>query len=84
MGLGKPQPKKKRVYLGIAQITIWPPLVRKSGHFVAQIFCRKWENSLNSNFDFGNEYFDSDQGHRWFWDGILMEIKVNIGEIDEN
>ena len=58
--LGKPHPKKNRVYLGIAQIAIWPPLLRKSGHFVAQLFCRKWENSLNSNFDFGNEYFDSD------------------------
>ena len=52
--------KKNHVYLGIAQIGIWPPLLRKSGHFVAQNFCRKWENSLNSNFDFGNEYFDSD------------------------
>ena len=52
--------KKNHVYLGTAQIAIWPPLLRKSGHFVAQIFCRKLENSLNSNFDFGNEYFDSD------------------------
>ena len=41
---GSPTPKK-RVYLGIAQIAIWPPLLRKSGHFVAQMFCRKWENS---------------------------------------
>ena len=70
--------------MGIAQIAIWPPLMRKSGHLVAQIFCQKLENSLNSNFDFGNEYFDSDSGQRWFWNGILMEIKVNIGEIDEN
>ena len=53
--LGKPYPPKKRVYLGIAQIAM-----RKSGHFVAQIFCQKLENSLNSNFVFGNEYFDSD------------------------
>ena len=53
--------KKNPVYLGIAQIAIWPPpLLRKSGHFVAQFFCRKWENSLNNNFDFRNEYFDSD------------------------
>ena len=58
--LGKPHPKKKHVYLGIAQTAIWPPLLRKSRHFVAQIFCRKWENSLNSQCDFGNEYFDSD------------------------
>ena len=52
--------KKNHVYLGIAQIAIGPPLKRKSGHFVAQFFCRKWENSLNSNFDFRNEYFDRD------------------------
>ena len=39
--LGKPQPKKNHVYLGIAQIAIWPPLLRKSGHFVAHFFCRK-------------------------------------------
>ena len=58
--LGKPLPKKTHVYLGIAQIAIWPPLKRKSGHFVAQFFCQKWENSLNSNFDFRNEYFDRD------------------------
>ena len=38
-------PPKKRVYLGIAQIAIWPPLVRKFGNFVAQLFCRKWDNS---------------------------------------
>ena len=57
--LGKPHPKK-RVFLGIAQIAIWPPLLHKSGHFVAQILCRKWENSWNSIFDFGSEYFDSD------------------------
>ena len=46
--------------MGIAQIAIWPPQLRKSGHFVAQFVCQKWENSLKSNFDFGNEYFDSD------------------------
>ena len=49
--------------MGIAQIAIWPPLLRKSGHFVAQFVCRKWKNSLNINFEFltfGNEYFDSD------------------------
>ena len=56
---GKPHPKN-HVYLGIAQVAIWPPLLRKSGHFVARIFCEKWENSVNNNFDFGNEYFDSD------------------------
>ena len=59
MSIREAPPKKKRVYLGIAQIAIWPPLLRKSGHFVAQFFCQKWENSLNNNFDFGNEYFDS-------------------------
>ena len=58
--LGKPHPKKYRVYLGIAQIAIWPPLLRKSGHFVAQFFWRKLENSFNSHFDFWNEYFDTD------------------------
>ena len=30
------------------------------GHFAAQIFCQKWDNSLNSSFDFGKEYFDND------------------------
>ena len=51
--------------------------------FVAQIFRRKWGNCFNSNFYFvfWNEYFDSDYGQSWFWDGILMEIIVNIGEI---
>ena len=34
--LGKPHPKKNRVYLGIAQFAIWPPLLRKSGHFIAE------------------------------------------------
>ena len=53
-------PAKKNVYLGIAQIAIWPTLLRKSGHFVAQIFCQRIENSLNSSFDFENEYFDSE------------------------
>ena len=66
--------------MGIAQIAIWPPLLRNFGHFVAQIFCRKWENSSNSNFYFGNWDFDSDYGQRWFWDGILMEIMIYIGE----
>ena len=56
-------------------------MLRTSGHFVAQIFRLKWEKMLNSNFDFGNEYFDSDYGQRWFWDGILKEIKVDIDEI---
>ena len=46
-----------------------------------RIFRKKWENSLSSNFDFGNKYFDSDYGQRWFWDDILVEIMVNIGEI---
>ena len=58
--LGEPHCKKNRVYLGIAQKAIWPPLLRTFGHFVAQVFRRKLENSLNSNFDFGNEYFDID------------------------
>ena len=58
-GRGSPTPQK-RVFLGIAQIAILPPLLRKSGHFVAQFFCRKGENSLNRSFDFGNEYFDID------------------------
>ena len=31
-------PKKNHVYLGIAEIAIWPPLLRKSGHFVAHFF----------------------------------------------
>ena len=51
------------------------------GHFVAHIFRQKQENSENSDFDFGNEYFDSDCGQTRFWDGILMEIMVNIDEI---
>ena len=52
--------KKKPCLFGHCPNCNLTPLMRKSGHFVAQIFCRKWENSLNNNFDFGNEYFDSD------------------------
>ena len=29
-------------------------------HFVEHIFRQKWENSVNSDFDFGNEHFESD------------------------
>ena len=36
--LGKPHPQKKRVYLGIAQIAVWPPLLRKSGHLWHNVF----------------------------------------------
>ena len=41
----------------------------------------KMKKFFNRNFDFGNEYFDSDYGQAWFYDGILKEIMVNIDEI---
>ena len=81
--------------MGIAQIAIWPPLLRKSGHFVAQIFRQKWEHSLNSNFDFVNEYFDSDYYgplcidpiiYNWFgnFTGINAPIaRVNLRKTQE-
>ena len=58
---GEPHPKN---YLGIAQTVICPPLLRTFGHFVAHIFRQKWDNSLNIDFDCGNEYFDSDYGQK--------------------
>ena len=48
---------------------------------IAQPCAHELENSLNRDFHFGNGYFDSDCGQKWFWDGILMEIMVDIGEI---
>ena len=45
--------------------SFWTPLCRPFGHFVAFLFCRKRENSLNCDFDVGNEYFDSDYGQTW-------------------
>ena len=55
-----------------------PPILRLFGHFVAHAFCK---NSVNSDVDIGNEYFDSDSGQTLFWDGIVMETMVNIDEL---
>ena len=51
-------------------------LVRSCQHLLfllwmeENVFRRKWEH-----------YFASDYGQLWFWDGILVEIMLNIGEI---
>ena len=42
------------------------PLLRFFGPFVAHIFRQNLENSLNRDFDFGNEYFDNDYGQKLF------------------
>ena len=56
---------RKTVYIwALPKLRLDPPLLRKSGHFVAQFVGRNFENSLNSHFDFGNEYFDSEYGQR--------------------
>ena len=70
------------VYLGIAQIAIWPLLLRKSEHFVAQIFCR---NFLKRQFWFWEWIFwqllTSKMILRWNSDKILGKFWWNMMKI---
>ena len=40
-----------------------------------------WTHLLNSSFDNGTGYFDNDNGQTLFFEGILMDIMVDNGEI---
>ena len=83
VGLGKKpwegnnwRTENKRVhgFIHSIHICIYPSIYAE----LQTLFRRKWENSLNCYFDVGIEYFDTDFGQTWFWDGILMEIMVNL------
>ena len=56
-----------------SQINIWFP------HDVESWLW--WTHLLNSSFDNGTGYFDNDNGQTLFFEGILMDIMVDNGEI---
>ena len=38
-------------------------------------------SAVQTGFDYGKEYFENDNGQTLFFDGILMDIMVDNGEI---